>query len=42
MVLEALVMMDEAEDLALKIVRTESDPELRRGAIHAAGCYGSH
>jgi phage gp29-like protein len=37
MVLEALVMMDEAEDLALKIVRTESDPELRRDAIHMLG-----
>jgi tetratricopeptide (TPR) repeat protein len=37
MVLESLVMMDEAEDLALKIVRTESDPELRRDAIHMLG-----
>jgi len=37
MVLEALVMIDEAEDLALKIVRTESDPELRREAIHMLG-----
>jgi tetratricopeptide (TPR) repeat protein len=37
MVLEALVMMDEAEGLALKIVRTESDPELRRNAIQMLG-----
>ncbi|MCW8926730.1 MAG: HEAT repeat domain-containing protein [Xanthomonadales bacterium] len=36
-VLEALVMMDEGEDLALKIVRTESDPELRGQAIHVLG-----
>ncbi len=36
-VLEALVMIDEAEDLALKIVRTETDPELRRNAIHMLG-----
>jgi hypothetical protein len=37
MVLEALVMMDNAEDLALKIVRTESDIELRLNAIHMLG-----
>jgi hypothetical protein len=37
MVLEALVMMDDAEDLALKIVRTETDIELRRAAIHMLG-----
>ena len=37
MVLEALVIMDEAEDLALKIVRTESDFELRRNAIQLLG-----
>jgi len=36
-VLEALVMMDEAEDLALKIIRTESDAELRLSAIHMLG-----
>jgi hypothetical protein len=36
-VLESLVMMDEAGDLALKIVRTESDPELRGQAIHVLG-----
>ena len=36
-VLESLVMMDEAEDLALKIVRTETDTELRREAIHMLG-----
>lgn len=36
-VLEALVMMDDAEDLALKIVRTETDLGLRRTAIHMLG-----
>ena len=36
-VLESLVMMDEAENLALKIVRTETDTELRREAIHMLG-----
>jgi tetratricopeptide (TPR) repeat protein len=36
-VLEALVMMDDAEELALKIVRTETDLELRRDAIHMLG-----
>lgn len=36
-VLEALVVMDDAEDLALKIVRTESDTELREQAILALG-----
>ena len=36
-VLESLVMMDDAEDLALKIVRTETDTDLRREAIHMLG-----
>jgi HEAT repeat protein len=37
MVLQALTIMDDAEDLALKILRTEKDPELQRQAIHALG-----
>ncbi len=36
-ILESLVMMDHAEDLALKIVHTESDPELQRKAIQILG-----
>jgi len=36
-ILESLVMMDDAQDLALKIVRTETDIELRRDAIHMLG-----
>jgi tetratricopeptide (TPR) repeat protein len=36
-VLEALVMIDDAEALALKIVRNETDPGLRREAIHMLG-----
>ncbi len=36
-ILESLVMMDDAEDLAMKIVRTESDSGLRRDAIHVLG-----
>ena len=36
-ILEALVMMDEAEGLALNIVRTETDMELQRQAIHMLG-----
>jgi HEAT repeat protein len=36
-ILEALSMMDDAKDLALKIVRTETDPELQREAIQALG-----
>jgi len=36
-VLEALIMIDDAEDLALKIVRTETDPGLRRQAIEMLG-----
>ena len=36
-ILESLVMMDDAQDLALKIVRTETNTELRREAIHMLG-----
>lgn len=36
-VLEALVMMDEADELALKVVHTETDRELRGQAIHVLG-----
>jgi len=36
-VLEALVMMDDAEDLALKVVHTETETELRRSAIEVLG-----
>ena len=36
-IIESLVMMDDAQDLALKIVRTETDIELRREAIHMLG-----
>ena len=36
-ILESLVMMDDAEDLAMKIVRTETDVNLRRDAIHMLG-----
>ena len=36
-ILESLVMMDDAQDLALKIVRTETDTELRREAVHMLG-----
>lgn len=36
-ILESLVMMDDAHDLALKIVRTETDDELKRDAIHILG-----
>ena len=36
-VLEALVMIDDAEELAMKIVRTETDPGLRRQAIEMLG-----
>ncbi|MGB7451140.1 MAG: HEAT repeat domain-containing protein [Lysobacterales bacterium] len=36
-ILESLVMMDDAKELALKIVRTETDTELRREAIHMLG-----
>lgn len=36
-ILESLVMMDDAQDLAMKIVRTETDDELQREAIHVLG-----
>ena len=36
-VLESLVMMDDANELALKIGRTESDVQLRGEAIHVLG-----
>ena len=36
-VLEAMVMMDDAEDLALDILKTESDPRLQRHAIQILG-----
>jgi len=36
-ILESLSMMDDAQDLAMKIVRTESNTELRRDAIHMLG-----
>jgi len=36
-ILESLMLMDDAEALALKILRTESDPELQRRAIEALG-----
>jgi HEAT repeat protein len=36
-ILEALSMMEDAKDLALKIVRTETDPELQREAIQVLG-----
>jgi len=36
-ILESLVMMDDAEDLAMKIVRTETNADLRRDAIHMLG-----
>ncbi|HEY5776682.1 MAG TPA: HEAT repeat domain-containing protein [Xanthomonadales bacterium] len=36
-ILESLVMMDDAQELAMKIARTESDTELRRDAIHMLG-----
>ena len=36
-VLEALLMIEDAEELAMKIVRTETDPGLRRQAIEMLG-----
>lgn len=36
-ILESLVMLGSAEALALKIVRTESDPQLQRAAIQILG-----
>jgi HEAT repeat protein len=40
-ILEALSIMDEASDLAMKILRTESDPELQQRAIVVLGIMGS-
>ncbi len=40
-ILEALVMMDDAEELALNVVRTETDPELRQLAIEVLGVMGA-
>jgi HEAT repeat protein len=36
-ILEALSIMDKAEDLALKILAAETDPELQQQAIHVLG-----
>jgi tetratricopeptide (TPR) repeat protein len=36
-ILEALSMMDDASDLAVKILRTETDPELQQQAIQVLG-----
>lgn len=36
-ILEALTMMDDAQDLAMQIVATEKNPELQRKAIHVLG-----
>jgi HEAT repeat protein len=36
-ILESLVMMDDAQDLAMKIVRTEADTDLRHDAINVLG-----
>jgi tetratricopeptide (TPR) repeat protein len=36
-ILDALTMMDQATDLALKILRTETDPALQRQAIQVLG-----
>lgn len=36
-VLDAMVMMDDAEELALNILKTESDPRLQMHAIHILG-----
>ena len=36
-ILESLAMMDDAQEFALKIVRTETDVELQREAIHMLG-----
>ncbi len=40
-ILEALVMMDEASGLALKILRTETNPELQHQAIQVLGIMGA-
>lgn len=36
-VMEAMIMMDDAEELALEILKTESDPRLQTHAIHILG-----
>lgn len=36
-VLEAMIMMDNAEELALEILKTETDPRLQMHAIHILG-----
>jgi len=36
-IIQSLAMMDDAQELALKIVRTETDVELQREAIHMLG-----
>jgi hypothetical protein len=40
-VLEALYTLDSGQDLALKILRTETEPELQREAIQALGVMGA-
>jgi tetratricopeptide (TPR) repeat protein len=40
-ILESLTLMDDAEGLALKILRTETDPELKRQAIQVLGIMDS-
>ena len=40
-VMEALIMMDDAEAVALKILKTESDPRLQMQAIHILGIMGA-
>lgn len=41
MVLEALIILDDAREVALKIVRDETDPGLRRSAIEVLGIMGA-
>jgi HEAT repeat protein len=36
-ILQALTVMDDARDLAMKVIRTEKDPELQRQAIQLLG-----
>lgn len=36
-VIEAMVMMDDAEEMALRILKTETDPRLQTHAIHILG-----
>lgn len=40
-ILESLTMMDDAEDVALKILRTETDPDLQRQAIQVLAIIDS-